>query len=93
MDCRAPESLRYFVVFNETAQRGREIEASSHEDAVVRFRQLLNVQGYACIQTSDTGVFFGKVAGSLHQRHFSYGPEGAPQRPAAWVPHFAPARR
>lgn len=86
-------ALRLFVVFNETAQCGREIEASSHEDAVVRFRELLGVEGYACIRTSDTGVFFGQVEGTLHKRHFSYGPEGAPPRGAAWVPPFAPARR
>ena len=97
MDCLAPvtaseatEALRLFLVFNETAQRGCEIEASSHEDAVKRFRQLLGVEGYACIQTSDTGVFFGNVEGPLHKRHFCYGPEGAPQRGADWVPHFAP---
>ncbi len=99
MDSNAPVAevvaeadLRFFVVFNETAQYRHELEAFSHEDAVARFRQLLGVTGYACVQTSDTGVFFGRTEGVLHRRHHSFGPEGAPPRGATWVPHYAPPR-
>lgn len=83
-------ALRSFGVHNETVLHAVELDAASHEDAVKRYREKYQTQGYACIRTSDVEVFFDLREGRLHQVHHTYGPEG-PQR-AAWVPHFAPAR-
>ena len=98
MDCLAPvaapiteEVLRPFVTWNETAQHGRELDASSHEDAVARYRAAFGIQGYACIKTSDAEVFFNLREGQVHRIHHSYGPGEVAQRPV-WEPHFAPAR-
>lgn len=68
----AAAGLRLFVVHNETTQHGCEIDASSHADAVSRYRAGFDVQGFACIKTSDAEVFFGLRPGVLQQVHLSY---------------------
>ncbi len=84
------EKPRLFVVHNETAQHAVELEATSHGDAARLYREKHQTQGYARIQTSDAEVLFSLRAGTLHQVHHTYGPEGPQRRP--WQPHFAPAR-
>lgn len=64
-----PEAPRPFGVHNETVLHAVELDATSHEDAVVRYRQQFQTPGYACIRTSDAEVFFSLREGQLHKIH------------------------
>lgn len=63
------EGLRPFSVHNETVLHAVELDASSHEDAVKRYRDTYQPAGYACIRTSDAEVFFNLREGQLHKVH------------------------
>jgi hypothetical protein len=65
----ATEALRPFGVHNETVLHAVELDASSHEDAVKRYRDTYQPAGYACIRTSDAEVFFALREGQLHKVH------------------------
>lgn len=65
----AVEALRPFGVHNESCLHAVELAATSHEDAVARYRQQFQTPGYACIRTSDAEVFFNLREGKLHLVH------------------------